>query len=186
MATHKPVEVLELFGELTPSNSGYRWRVIYTKSRVEKKLAEYAHRLGINYYLPLIDSVKDYKYRKVTFTKPLFPGYIFIKANSEDISYLYNSGCISSILKVNNESNLLKELNSIYRLRSKGAIMSVGKYLDEGVRVRILSGPFEGLTGFVESHETIDKVILNVEIIHQSIVITVNSIDIKIIGDRGV
>jgi transcription antitermination factor NusG len=181
MATHKPINVQELFGELTVSQDDYIWRVIYTKHRMEKKLAEYAFRLGISYYLPLTDSVRSYQYRKVTFTKPLFPNYIFIKANSNELSQIYTSGCVGNVLKINNENALLEELRNIYAYRSKGAVMTPRNFLEKGIEVVVLQGPFEGLTGYVESQATPDKLVINVEILHQAVEISINPKDVKII-----
>jgi hypothetical protein len=78
MATHTPVLIDELFGELAPAPDGQRWEVIHTKPRCEKKLAEYARRSGITYYLPQMDSKRVYQRRIVNFTKPMFPSYLFV------------------------------------------------------------------------------------------------------------
>ena len=84
MATNKPVEVDSLFGELIISNDDKRWEVIHTKPKREKKLAKYLKDCNIHYYLPLNNSERHYKYRKIIFTKPLFPGYIFAHINQEE------------------------------------------------------------------------------------------------------
>ena len=56
--------------------------MLYVRNRVEKKkLAEYSGKAEINYYLPLRESERIYDRRKIIFTKPLFPGYVFVKCN---------------------------------------------------------------------------------------------------------
>jgi hypothetical protein len=42
LATHKPVIINELFGELKIPAEDKRWTVIYTKPRCEKRIADYA------------------------------------------------------------------------------------------------------------------------------------------------
>ncbi|MBN2830380.1 MAG: hypothetical protein JXR56_08685 [Candidatus Cloacimonetes bacterium] len=184
MATHKPIEVQELLGDLTPSSGDVKWSVIRTKHRMEKKLAEYAHKLGIHYYLPMTDSIKTYQYRKVKFTKPLFTGYIFIKTNYEGMKHIYNSGCVSTVLKIPSEKQLLDELQSLYNYRSRGAIMVPREYLEKGVEVVIEKGPFKGLKGYLESISNSNKLILNVDLLHQAVEITVSSSDVKVVYEN--
>lgn len=100
MATQKPVEVEEILGKLEIS-SDRKWLVVRTKPRREKKLANFAGKSGIHYYLPLKDSEKIYNNRKIIFTKPLFPGYVFVHCNHEeketDLNWSYSTFLKSSI-----------------------------------------------------------------------------------------
>ncbi len=181
MATHKPIDIVELNGELTPSDSSHIWRVIHTKSRAEKKLADYALKNNICYYLPLFDSIKTYQYRKVKFTKPLFPGYIFIKASAEEMNSLFYSGAIASVIKIQNERELLSELNNIYSYRSKGAEFAIHEFIDKGIEVSITDGPLKGLTGLVLSHDELDKIILKVNMLSQAVQVTVAPSKVRVV-----
>ncbi|MDD4310312.1 MAG: hypothetical protein PHO32_08030, partial [Candidatus Cloacimonetes bacterium] len=73
MATHKPVLIEELFGELILPQGDSRWMVIHTKPRCEKKLAEYAKQNSITYYLPQFTKSRIYQRRKVDFASVMFP-----------------------------------------------------------------------------------------------------------------
>lgn len=46
------------------SKEEYKWRVIYTKSRQEKKVAAYLTEKGIKNYLPTIKTLKQWSDRK--------------------------------------------------------------------------------------------------------------------------
>ncbi len=105
MATHKPVEVQELYGDLNSAEGEQKWFVVHSKPRREKKLAEYSLRNKINYYLPQKDSVRIYKFRKVKFTKPLFPGYIFIKCTLKQRDTLIITGHTAYFLHIPDEKN---------------------------------------------------------------------------------
>ena len=181
MATKKPVEVEELFGDLEPATGDRKWFVIRTKPRREKKLAEYSLKSKINYFLPLKDSERVYQYRKVMFTKPLFPGYVFVKCNSDEHRTLVLTGHTAHFLPVPDEKELTDELKQILTGRQIGADFKETKYLNKGSRVRIVSGPFEGLTGIVEDQNNIEEVVLQINLLRQAVSVAVGSGQIKIL-----
>ena len=180
MATNKPVEVDELFGDLEPAAEDKKWFVIRTKPRREKKLAKCSFKNKINYFLPLKDSERVYKYRKVMFTKPLFPGYVFVKCNSDEQRTLTISGHTAHFLPVPNEKELTDELKQILAGRQIGADFKETKYLDKGTKVKIISGPFEGLTGIVEDQNNIKEVVLQINLLRQAVSMAVDSRHVKI------
>ena len=55
------------------------WKVIYTASRQEKKVAVLLERFGIAYYLPLVKKLRLWSDRKKWVEMPLFNGYVFVK-----------------------------------------------------------------------------------------------------------
>jgi transcription antitermination factor NusG len=184
MATNKPVECEEIYGDLKPSEENQKWLVIRTKPRREKKLAKYAFKAKINYYLPLTDSTRVYQNRKVHFTKPLFPGYVFVKCNPEERSTLTITGHTAHFLNVRNEAELLEELNQIFKGTKKGAEFRNARFLEAGTKVLITSGPFEGLTGYVENQEDITEVILQINLLRQAVAVSVNSNQVKVLHQR--
>ncbi len=180
MATNKPVEVEELFGDLEPATKDRKWFVIRTKPRREKKLAASSFKNKINYFLPLKDSERVYQYRKVMFTKPLFPGYVFVKCNPEEHRILLLTGHTAHFLPVPNEKELTDDLKQILAGRQLGADLISTKYLDKGTKVRIISGPFEGLTGIVEDQNNIKEVVLKINLLRQAVSVAVSSRQVKI------
>ncbi len=179
MSTHKPVKVDLLFGELKLSNDDRKWEVIHTKPKREKKLALYMKENGIHYFLPLNNSVRNYKYRKVTFTKPLFPGYIFANINHAEKREIIITGHIVNFLRVINQQELLEDLQRIYAGLTKGAVFKEHPYVEVGSRVKIKSGPFIGLVGLVT--DTQDKVILQVRFLRKAVSISVDPSQIEIL-----
>ncbi|HOH46720.1 MAG TPA: hypothetical protein PLX59_02690, partial [Candidatus Cloacimonadota bacterium] len=71
MATHKPVTIDELFGELEQRQAEL-WYVIHTKPRQEKKLAGFCQTEDMWYYLPQMPKEHLYNHRKVMFDVPMF------------------------------------------------------------------------------------------------------------------
>ncbi|MEA1973357.1 MAG: transcription termination/antitermination NusG family protein [Candidatus Cloacimonadota bacterium] len=181
MATNKPVEVNEIFGNLSPAEENQSWEVIYTKPKREKKLADFAYQREISYYLPLIDSVRKYKYRKVKFTKPLFSGYLFVKCNFKEKQTLVTSGHILTFLLIKNENHFLEELRQIHLSRLKGVELQKHKYIEKGTKVIIQKGSLKGMKGFVLDSKRPTEIILKVNILKQAVSVKINPEDIKIL-----
>jgi len=183
MATNKPVECEEIYGDLLPAEENKKWLVVRTKPRCEKKLANFALKMLVNYYLPLADSIRIYENRKILFTKPLFPGYIFVKCTQDERRTLTVTGHTAHFLQVPNEKELLAELQQILTGSRKGAEFRNAKYMGQGTRVLITAGPFEGLTGYVENQKDITEVILQVNMLRQAVAVSVKSNQVKIIRE---
>jgi transcriptional antiterminator RfaH len=181
LATHKPVHVDELFGELTLPEGAAKWSVVHTKPQCEKKLVDYLKRNGIWYYLALYDSERVYQHRKVLFTKPLFPGYVFSCFELKDRFTILNCGYVVRFIKVPNQQELLDDLNWIYQGRLKQAEFEQAEWLEQGWQVEIVSGPMQGMSGVVESQTKLNEVTLQVNILRQSVKVKVNPADVRIL-----
>ena len=65
---------------LNPNHkSDLRWYAIYTKSRNEKKVALNLQEKGIEVYLPLLKTLKQWSDRKKWVEEPLFRSYLFVR-----------------------------------------------------------------------------------------------------------
>lgn len=183
MATHSPVLIDELFGELAPAPEGQRWEVIHTKPRCEKKLAEYARRNGITYYLPQMDSKRVYQRRVVSFTKPMFPSYLFCVLDARSRQTLLISGYTVSFIRVHQQEQLLQELRNIKLSRLPEIELQNTIWLSEGLQVEIMQGPLKGVTGVVESHDKLDEVRLQVQILRRAVLVKIDPRNVKILGE---
>ncbi|HOZ01695.1 MAG TPA: transcription termination/antitermination NusG family protein [Candidatus Syntrophosphaera sp.] len=183
MPTHRPVLIDELYGELAPAQGDERWAVIHTKPRCEKKLAEYAMRWGITYYLPQMESKRVYQKRQIEFTKPMFPGYLFCVINNDKKQRLTISGWTVGFIRVPVQEELLNDLLNIRRSTEPKVELESVLWLSEGLRVEIVKGPLKGVTGVVESHAKLNEVRLQVNILRQAVMVKLDPRDVKILGE---
>nr|MDK2851541.1 hypothetical protein [Candidatus Cloacimonadota bacterium] len=182
MATHKPVIINELFGELKIPPEGKRWTVVHTKPRCEKKLANYAGQNLIHYYLPQIKQKRVYQRRKVITTVPMFPGYIFMILSVLERQTILISGMVVNFIRVVNQKELLDELRSICFISEQDTPIQNCIWLSKGLEVEIISGPLKGTRGVVESHDKISELRLQVNILRQAVMVKVDPKNVKIIG----
>src|SRR3954470_11957133 len=91
------------------------WYVAHTRPRREKKLAEYCEQKGFSVNLPLYRSVKKYRGKTVEFTKPLFPGYVFLRLLPQQRAPVYQSDYVANLLDVVDQKLFEEQLGEILR-----------------------------------------------------------------------
>lgn len=183
MATHKPVLADELYGKLESALPEQKWYVIHTKPQREKKLAEYLKLREIWYYLPQLESIRTYQYRKVTFTKPMFPGYLFARLATAETGSILMSGCVVRFISVPSQTELLTELIQIYNGRNAQAELNNTQWLESGWEVEIISGPLQGMLGVVQDQSRLSEVTLQVKILRQAVAVKVNPAQVRLIRE---
>jgi len=55
------------------------WYAAYTCANHEKRVADHLAGRGVEYFLPLYETVHRWKDRRVRLQLPLFPGYVFVR-----------------------------------------------------------------------------------------------------------
>src|SRR4051812_37852459 len=76
------------------------WFVLHTKSRQEKALGAELDRLGVPYYLPIVNQIRYYGKRKFKVAEPLFPGYIFLRGSTEGLYTADRTKRVANIIQV--------------------------------------------------------------------------------------
>jgi transcription antitermination factor NusG len=130
------------------------WRAIYVSSRTEKKIGETLIGKGIEAYVPLVKTMRQWSDRKKMVELPLLNGYVFVKTdlNENDkvmqtkgvVNFVRSEGKIATIRDI--EIDRLKQLVELgYHLEANG----INKIYKEGDKVKITSGVLKGIEGFV-------------------------------------
>src|SRR5580700_10539298 len=60
------------------------WYAAYTNANHEKRVAQQLERRFVEHFLPLYESVRRWKDRRVRLQMPLFPGYVFVRLALRD------------------------------------------------------------------------------------------------------
>ena len=60
-----------------------KWNAIYVASRQEKKVFDVLQKKGIQSYLPLVKTLRQWSDRKKMVEFPLLPGYVFVCLTNE-------------------------------------------------------------------------------------------------------
>ena len=152
----------------SPRVSELLWYVAHVKPRREKKLAEFCEREGFAFALPCYDSTRKYRGKSVVFHKPLFPGYVFLQLLKPNVSTVQQSDLIANLLDVFDQTTLDRQLKEIFAALESGLVVKVAPNIGKGTRVRIKSGPLQGIEGLVETRSGVSFVMLRLDFINQA------------------
>src|SRR5215472_2527082 len=61
-----------------------RWYAVYTCANHERRVADQFAGRNVEHFLPLYESVRLWKDRKVRLQSPLFPGYLFVHMATQE------------------------------------------------------------------------------------------------------
>lgn len=144
------------------------WYVAHTRSRCEKKLAEYCGRSRVEWTLPLYRSVRKYRGKTIVFEKPLFPGYVFLRMPTESRAKVLQSDYVANLLDVPNQEEFEGQLTAILKALDTEYEVRLAPTIQPGSRVRVRSGPLRGLEGYVEQRRGLVEVHLRLDFISQA------------------
>ncbi|RYE30640.1 MAG: UpxY family transcription antiterminator, partial [Sphingobacteriaceae bacterium] len=84
-----------------------KWYPVYTRSRTEKQAFDLLQKKGIEAYLPLQKTLKQWSDRKKWVTEPLFQSYLFVHITPKQqtevlmtkgiVRFLYHAGKIANM-----------------------------------------------------------------------------------------
>ena len=147
------------------------WQVLYLRPRLEKRTAELCRLNGIPHYLPLRSKTSVHQRRKVITELPIFPGYLFVALDPARKLVLQKTNYVLRFLEPSRPWHMLRQLVQIRRALRIDPTLRPAKLLRVGHRVRVLSGPFQGVEGVVARLASTMRVILTVEMVGQGIAV---------------
>ena len=141
------------------------WRVVHTRSRQEKALAEVLEARGIPHYLPLVKRVRYYGRRKQAALMPLFPGYLFLRGALEDAYFADRTERVVQVIPVADQPALEADLAAIRFALERNGGLEPALYPECGAWVEVTGGPFRGLRGVVDRMVQDDRLVLGVRML---------------------
>lgn len=157
------------------------WYVAHTRPRCEKKLVSYCEREGLSTTLPCYRSVKRYKSKKVTFDKPLFPGYVFLQLHPVQRQKVYQSDYVANLLDVPDQAQFSQQLADILEALDTELEVRLAPTIGPGHRVRIKSGPLQGMEAWVEGRSGMSIVLLRLDFIGQAAAVKIEADALELI-----
>lgn len=147
--------------DLLPQDS-MQWILVHTKSRQEKKLAEELRRIQIAHFLPATRFKALTRGRTRYTWVPLFPGYLFLKCNTEQRLQVLKTNRVVATHSVTDQTSLSKQLCELVDLIEKGVPLRVEERLVAGQMVRVKSGPLKDHCGTIIKRGGKTRLFINV------------------------
>ncbi len=152
-------------------SSGATWRVAHTKSRREKKLAQFLVAHNIAYYLPLLKKRQPGQRRARFSYVPAFGNYVFVKVTDQERHFALRSNLIARMIEVQDQSRLVRELINLQTALVMEEKVYPYDYVSQGQWVRVIQGPMQGLVGVVERKKSGFRLVVNVTGIFQAVAV---------------
>jgi transcription antitermination factor NusG len=153
-----------------------KWFAIYTRPRWEKKVAERLEEKCIEYYLPLVKTLKRWSDRKKWVQEPLFKSYLFVHIN--DAEYLRAIQTPGAVKYITFERKAVAippvQIQAIRTFIESGEepVTDLPE-MKIGDRVRVTRGSLAGLEGTLVEFHNKHRVRIMIEGIRQSLHIKV-------------
>jgi len=157
--------------------SDKKWLAIYTRPRYEKRINEILNTRGLECYLPIIKTLRQWSDRKKWVELPLFTSYVFVKIDEKNYYDVLNIPGTVKYVSFEGKAVEIPEkvIEEIKWLLSKEVeIVPHNDILKKGDKVEIVKGPLKGLFADLIEFNNKHRVILRLEGIARMIEIQIS------------
>ncbi len=168
-------------GIITEAYREKRWYAAYTSANHEKRVAEQLVVRDVEHFLPVYDSVRRWKDRRVKLQMPLFPGYVFVCMALRDRLQVQQVPGVAHLVGFDGSPAAIpdQEIDALRASLESGVRAEPHPYLTVGRRVRLRSGPLAGMQGILLRRKGNFRVVISIELIQRSLVVHLDAVDVE-------
>ncbi len=172
--------------------AGKNWHALYVRSRAEKKVLSQLEELGIESYLPLVTTIKQWSDRRKKVEEPLFRSYVFVRCADKDYIPVLNVFGVLKFVSFEQKAVVVPE-NQILAIkkfvedyeRGEEFKLRNDEELKEGQMVRIITGPLKGLTGRLTTIEKRRQLVVHIDAVGQYIPVHISRAKVEPVYDEN-
>jgi transcription antitermination factor NusG len=172
---------------LLQQSSAANWYALYTCPRHEKSVAYQIEQRSISCFLPLYRSVRRWKDRRKVLELALFPGYVFVRLALQDRLRVLQLPSAVRLVSFNGEPAALpeSEIDALRQRLTHGLCLEPHPYLTVGRRVRVKTGPMQGLEGIIVRRKDRSRLVFSLDLIMRSVAVEVDEGDVEPVAKSG-
>jgi len=156
---------------------GKHWAVVNTHSHKEQLAIEHLHRQSFEVYCPRIRKRISHARRFVEVERPLFPGYVFVRitASGDQWRPILSTTGVRTLVRFGNQLGLLDDvfISSLRARERDGVVIAPETPYQPGQRVKLVGGPFDGVTATIISSAEKDRLVVLMDLLRNSVRATV-------------
>jgi transcription antitermination factor NusG len=161
------------------------WYAIYTNPRAEKKAHAELVGKGIDSYLPLQRTLRQWSDRKKWVEEPLFRSYLFVYIDQRRYFDVLNTPGVVRYISFEGKAVPVpqKQIDAIRYYLSDTESLTDSHALPElapGSTVEIIRGPLKGLTGQLVDHLGHKRVRIEIDALGQYLNLTISQRDLRV------
>lgn len=167
--------VIKMKSKETDINSDKKfWRVLYVHSRHEKKVFSSLNEMGIEVYVPLVRTLKQWSDRKKWVDEPLIKGYVFVHVSEKERGMVFVVEGIVNYLRFQGKDAIVRdeEIHALKKLIEFGyniEVTDTDSNFKKGDFVLINYGPLKGVKGNVTKSPKNAKIEIELSAIKKTI-----------------
>ena len=157
------------------------WWAVYTRHQHEKAVADMLSAKGFEVFLPLYESTRRWKDRRMVLSLPLFPCYLFVRGDLDRKLQVVTTPGIHMILCRGENVAVIpdQEIAAIQRAVDGRSRVEPHPFLKCGTRVRVIRGSLEGVEGILTRKKNLYRLVLSVDMLAQSVSVEVHADDVE-------
>ena len=157
---------------------GINWYAVYTRPRFEKRVLKSLQEQGIEAYLPLIKTMRQWSDRKKMVEVPLFSSYVFVHITRSHYDQVLQTHGVVKYITFEGKaatipSNQIDNLKIIIDSNEKVETTWVTRR--KGDHVVVTAGSLKGLMGELITEGNRKKVLVRIQGIDQNLTVEVHS-----------
>jgi transcription antitermination factor NusG len=148
------------------------WYAIRVRAQQESIASESLKGRGLEEFLPLCESRRRWADRVKVLKRPLLAGYVFCRFSAHQLAFvLAAAGCVQAVKFGAKLAPVPDEdIRTLKRFVESG-LASPCPYMREGTRVRIRTGAFKDLEGYVQKLKNHDQLIVSLHLLQRSVAV---------------
>jgi transcription antitermination factor NusG len=145
------------------------WYAVHTCANREKLISKHLASRGIEHFLPLYESVREWSDRRMKLELPLFPGYLFVyTALRHRMPIVTVPGVVNLVGVAGQPAPLSTQTIVSLKDGIRRVAAQPYPYLPVGQPVSIRSGPLKGLSGVLVRHKSGPRVVISIDMLERS------------------
>lgn len=159
-----------------------KWYVVHTRSRHEKQVDSLLSRKGIETFLPLVNTLSRRKDRKKYVDIPLFPGYLFVYAEVDNLVNVKYTRGVAGIIGTDIDKPTPvpdKQILDIKKILESDVKIDPYPHLKKGTCVRLKSGPLKGVEGVLVERKGCYNIVIQIDLLQKGASAEVSIADVE-------
>jgi len=156
------------------------WYAAYTSANHEKRVAQQLEWRSVDHFLPVYESVRRWKDRRVRLQWPLFPGYVFVRLGLRDRLRVLAVPGVARLVGFDGRPTPVpaEDIEAIRTCLAGNRDVQPHPYVRCGQRVRVLSGPLAGFSGIVLRQKNRTRFVISFDVLERSVAVEMDDYDL--------
>ena len=161
-----------------------QWYAAYTSANHEKRVARQLEWRSVEHFLPVYESVRRWKDRRVRLQLPLFPGYVFVRLALRDRLRVLAVPGVARLVGFNGHPTPVPavDIEAIRACLAGNRDVQPHPYVRCGQRVRVLSGPLAGFSGIVVRQKNRTRFVVSFDVLERSVAVEMDESDLHAVA----